>query len=169
MPKKLPAIKDMPRMFMHHFVVSRLEEIPFIVFSTFVLTFIVTRVYIHIAHNDLFNLTWLIDRVVINGIHIHHLNFGIIMLCFVGFWSLYNVNRQTHRRLAFVYGVALALTFDEFALWLKLEDDYYAQISFNAIVIIGGILMSIVYFPGFWKKMGATVKGTARFARRLFE
>lgn len=145
-----------------HLITSKLEEIPFVIFSSFLLTVLITRLYIQLTHKPGF--AFLIDNIYINGIHIHHLNFGIIILVIVGFWSLYDIQRTTHRALAVFYGIGLALTFDEFALWLHLQDNYYAQASYNAILLISGILLSIVYFPSYWRTMG---KGIMLFLRPI--
>src|SRR6202012_3393869 len=47
------------------------------------------------------------------------------------------------RLTATTYGVAAALTLDEFALWLDLHDDYWGQQgrkSIDAVAIFGGLL-----------------------------
>ncbi len=56
------------------------------------------------------------------------------------------------RKLAIMYGFGLGLTFDEFSLWLRLDDDYYARVSYEAIIVIIVILLNIVYFGDIWKK-----------------
>lgn len=140
--------------------ISKLEEIPFIIFLSFLITFVVSRTYVYITTHDILELTFLIDHIYINGVHVHHLNWGIFILAIVGFASLYNIQPIFHRKLAIFYGIGLGLTFDEFALWLKLEDDYYARISYEAIVIISLILLNIIYFPDFWKKRHVQVTST---------
>ncbi len=142
---------------------SRLEEIPFIVFLSFLITFVVSRSYVYITSHDILELKFLIDNVYIHGIHVHHLNFGIFILVITGFLALYDLRPVLHRRLAVLYGIGLGLTFDEFALWLKLKDDYYARISYEAIIIISLILLNIIYFPNFWKKRGTQVKQSGIF------
>jgi hypothetical protein len=61
------------------------------------------------------------------------------------------------------YGVASAMTLDEFALWLNLEDVYWAKQgrqSVDAVALFGGLL-SI----GIWG--GPFMVGVARELRRL--
>ncbi len=56
------------------------------------------------------------------GTHLHHLNYGIVLLAGVGAVLLFS--RPTGRWLsvtAILYGVGLALTFDEFGMWLHLN------------------------------------------------
>lgn len=145
------------RSLVERIVISKLEEIPFIVFLSFLLTFVTARAYVYITNHDIMDLPFRFRYVFIKGVHIHHLNFGIIILVIVGFIALYDIRPGTHRRLAILYGIGLGLTFDEFALWLKLSDDYYARISYDAIIIISLILLNIIYFSNFWGRMGKRI------------
>lgn len=138
--------------------IQKQEEIPFIVLLSFLMTFVITRLYIYVTNHDIVELDFLISQVVINGVHIHHLNFGIVILSVVGFLSLYDRSRVAHRRLAVFYGIGLGLTFDEFALWFKLTSDYYSKITYDAIIIISLIFLNIIYFPGFWNRLGRPIK-----------
>jgi hypothetical protein len=84
------------------------------------------------------------------GRHIHHMTFGIIGLLGTAFaWNaqlglgIEGGNRWGSRVSATGYGVASALTLDEFALWLNLEDDYWTQQgreSIDAVAIFGSLL-----------------------------
>src|SRR5438132_11697816 len=74
------------------------------------------------------------------GTHLHHLSYGIVLLAGVGAVLLFH--RPTGRRLsatAILYGVGLALTFDEFGMWLHLNTDYWQRASFDAVVAIGSL------------------------------
>lgn len=143
---------------------SRLEEIPFIILMSFLLSFTITRAYVYLTSHDILEIPAQLEFVQVRGTHVHHLSFGIFILAIAGFWSLYDVKPMIHRRLAVFYGIGLGLTFDEFALWLRLKDDYTARITYDAIIIITLLLLNIIYFPGFWKKMGGAMvrlyKGT---------
>jgi hypothetical protein len=84
------------------------------------------------------------------GRHIHHMTFGIIGLLGTGFaWNSQiglgtpGANRWGSRFSAVGYGIAAALTLDEFALWLNLEDDYWTtqgRESIDAVAIFGSLL-----------------------------
>jgi hypothetical protein len=78
------------------------------------------------------------------GLHIHHLVYGIILLLVVGYLAI-GFDRDAWRTpLAVAYGVAAALTLDEFALWLRLEDVYWAREgreSVDAIVLAGAVFL----------------------------
>src|SRR5205809_8067414 len=72
------------------------------------------------------------------GTHLHHLNYGIFLLAAVGAVLLFR--RPTGRWLsatAILYGVGLALTFDEFGMWLHLNAAYWQRASFDAVVVVG--------------------------------
>jgi hypothetical protein len=146
------------KLLMQRLIIAKRQEIPFIVFAAFLLTFVVARLYVYLTNSDIMSVPFLIGgSLIIRGIHIHHLNWGIFILAITGFLSLYDVRPRIHRILAVFYGIGLGLTFDEFALWLRLRDDYSARITFEAITIISLILLNLLYFPGFWKRMGRRI------------
>lgn len=148
-------------------IVSKLEEIPFIVFLSFLCTFVLARSYVYVTQKDIINHPLFLEAVYIKGLHIHHLNFGIILLAITGFISLYDLSPTVHRQIAILYGIGLALTFDEFALWLKLQDDYNARITYDAITIICVILLNIIYFPSFWHRRGKQITSTYQKLKKL--
>jgi len=84
------------------------------------------------------------------GKHIHHSTFGILGLLSIGFLWTHQVftghddpPRWGSRVTAASYGIASALTLDEFSLWLDLRDDYWSRQgrkSIDAVAIFGGIL-----------------------------
>ena len=65
------------------------------------------------------------------------------------------------------YGVAAALTLDEFALWLDLHDDYWdkqGRKSIDAVAIFGGLLAIGVAGRGALKELGLLPKALERWA-----
>ncbi len=85
------------------------------------------------------------------GKHIHHSTFGILGLLATGYVWAYqfaigtspHAHRWSSRVSAGTYGIAAALTLDEFALWLDLKDDYWdkqGRKSIDAVVLFGGAL-----------------------------
>lgn len=145
--------------------VSRLEEIPFIVFTSFLTTFAVARSYVYLTQKDLLAHPLFIEAVYFKGIHVHHLNFGIIILAITGFIALYDLRPHIHRMTAILYGIGLALTFDEFALWFLLEDEYWARVTYDVILSITLIFLNIMYFPSFWRRQGRFIKRFLRTVR----
>ena len=94
--------------------------------------------------------------VYIRGTHIHHLVWGILLLLAVGFCWLIEVGTGARassllasRLMSLLYGVAAALTLDEFALWLNVEEGVYWThrdlASLDAVILFGTAL-----FIGIW-------------------
>src|SRR5215208_6771986 len=81
------------------------------------------------------------------GLHVHHLVFGIVLLLFAGFALALQPNSPWLEIVAATFGIGAGLTLDEYALWLHLEDVYWAEEgrrSVDAVVIaalIGGLLV----------------------------
>jgi len=88
------------------------------------------------------------------GTHIHHSTFGILGLLGIGFLWTQRIwigedapPRWGSRTTAAAYGIAAALTLDEFALWLDLHDDYWdaqGRKSIDAVAIFAGVLSASV-------------------------
>jgi len=94
------------------------------------------------------------------GRHIHHMTFGITGLLTVGYLWLLEIgtkeDRRSSRVTSIVYGAGAALTLDEFALWLNLEDDYWTKQgreSIDAVVLFGSLLSLSVLGKGFLKDL----------------
>jgi len=80
--------------------------------------------------------------------HIHHLNYGIFILSGVGAYLIFvRPDSRGLARAAILYGVGLALTFDEFGMWLHLDDIYWQRGSFDAMVLITAILGLLIAAP----------------------
>ncbi len=116
------------------------------VFCAFLVTFIVARTLVLLimsrAVPDLF--------VHVGGTHVHHLNYGIFLLAGVGAYLI--LQRPAGRSLgiaAIVYGIGLALTFDEFGMWLHLGGGYWQRASFDAVVVVAAVLGLIGVAPSF--------------------
>jgi hypothetical protein len=57
----------------------------------------------------------------LGGTHVHHLNYGIFLLSTVAGVLLFaRLNDRQRSVCALAYGVGMALTFDEFGMWLHL-------------------------------------------------
>jgi hypothetical protein len=84
----------------------------------------------------------------IKGVHVHHLNYGILILAFVGAYCLLKKN-YSKPNISVVYGIGLGLTFDEFGMWLMLQDNYWIRQSYDAIIAISAALVIAVYMT--WK------------------
>lgn len=110
----------------------------------FLFTFIVSRVLVFLIVSrripDLY--------LHLGGTHVHHLNYGIFLLSAVGAYLLFaqpNVRRLP--LIAALYGVGLALTFDEFGMWVHLGGSYWQRASFDAVVVIAALLGLVAARP----------------------
>ena len=95
-----------------------------------------------------------------SGRHIHHMTFGIVGLLVVGYLWLMEIGivegRLASRATALAYGSGAALTLDEFALWLNLEDDYWTsqgRESIDAVVLFGSLLALSAMGRGFLREL----------------
>ena len=71
------------------------------------------------------------------GTHVHHLNYGIFLLCIVsGLLLFFQVSERERWWSAAAYGFGLALTFDEFGMWLHLGGGYWQRASFDAVIVV---------------------------------
>ena len=119
----------------------------FIASVSFLVTFLGVRILVRlIAHNE-GPFQW----VMVRGLHIHHLVWGILILLLVGYGWLLDLGRSHSplsiffsRLMSVSYGVGAALTLDEFALWLHLEPDAYwsrtGRLSIDAVIFFGAVL-----------------------------
>jgi hypothetical protein len=97
-------------------------------------------------------VSWWPGNVSPGGLHIHHLVFGIVLMMFSGFLNfVIEPPSPWFEILAGIFGVGVGLTLDEFALWLYLDDVYWAdegRSSVDAVVfaaiIGGGVIVGFV-------------------------
>jgi len=145
----------------HHF--SRLDlgrRVAIRALVAFLITFGVLRVITAIIHFELFPHGPFRNLVTRSGLHIHHLFWGILLLMLTGFVALATRAPKWHLRIAIVFGVALALTLDEFALWLRLADVYWSPEgveSVKAAACAAALLALYAYGMPFWHAMARDV------------
>lgn len=108
----------------------------------FILTFIAARTMVFlIMARRVPNL-----YLFLHDTHVHHLNYGIFLLAAVGAYLLFRApSGAAARRAAFAYGIAMALTFDEFGMWLHLGGSYWQRASIDATVVVAAVLALLAY------------------------
>jgi hypothetical protein len=78
------------------------------------------------------------------GVHLHHLVFGIVTMMVAGTISFAGFTTSPWYEIcAFLFGIGIGLTLDEFALWVYLDDVYWAEegrSSIDAAVIATGLM-----------------------------
>jgi hypothetical protein len=104
--------------------------------------------------------------ISLQGRHIHHLVWGILLLMTVGYLWLLQIGSEgwMGRLTGMIFGVAAALTLDEFALWLNLRDVYWereGRESFEAMAAFGSLLALGIFGRSFFH-------GIARELGKLF-
>lgn len=114
----------------------------------FLITFAVLRAITAIIHFELLPHGPFHDIVTKSGLHIHHLFWGILLLMVTGFVALATRDPTWHLRIALVFGIALGLTVDEFAMWLRLADVYWSPEGVESIKA-GAIAAAFLALYGF--------------------
>lgn len=133
-------------------VVDRGDEPPFWMLIGFLSGLIGARVIVHfiIRYHLEKELCALVVGAGPNPMHIHHFNYGLLMVAAVGLAALSPWARKLLRTLAYLFGLGCGLTFDEFALFWHLKPDYYQGLSLITATIAGVVLLQIAYFRAFW-------------------
>lgn len=153
-------------LYRQHFRDSRRERL-FLSSLAFFIAFGVVRAIAYSIHQEIGPLR----NVYIHGTHVHHLVFGICLLLIVGYLWLAQVgtgmnstSRWVSSITAILYGIGAALTLDEFALWLNLEDVYWTgegRESVDAVILFGALLSVGLQAISF-------LRALSRYRMRLF-
>jgi hypothetical protein len=110
----------------------------------FALTFIISRMVVFLIMSDSIPNMFL----YMQGTHVHHLNYGIFLLAAVGGYAIFRrPDGRPAEFTALAYGFAMALTFDEFGMWLHLGGSYWQRASVDAVIIVAAIIGLIAYAP----------------------
>lgn len=115
----------------------RSDELARLALFAFIVTFIAARVLVLLIMSRRIPNLYLF----LGTTHVHHLNYGIFLLAAVGAWLLlWHQGHRSMRIAAAAYGVAMALTFDEFGMWLHLGGSYWQRASIDAVVVVAAVL-----------------------------
>jgi hypothetical protein len=136
-------------------IVERGRSEGFLIAIAFLVTSLMVRGITHAIKDQRF--TFLFHNMSSGGgMHIHHFVYGILALLVVGFVSIrfHPDGLWSRRALAIGYGIAAALTLDEFAIWLRLADVYWSpqgRESVYALVLAGAVFFVGLEGIGFWR------------------
>ena len=128
------------------------KELHFLVLMAFVLSFGFIRTSAHMIKAQV--SWWPGDVETKSGTHVHHLVWGILLLMSMGYLGITFVHESPWAELVAIgFGIGLGLTLDEFALWLNLEDVYWApkgRQSIDAVIVTGSLLALSLLGLQFW-------------------
>ena len=158
-PRRVAAL------YREHFQEPRRERL-FLSSVAFFATFAIVRGITHAIRRGIGPFR----NLSIGGRHLHHLVFGIAGLLGSGYLWLVQIGAGKRgqddalsRTTSMIYGSGSAITLDEFALWLNLEDVYWARQGRESVdaVVLFGALLSI----GLWGR--PFFRALIREARRI--
>ncbi len=128
------------------------EQGLFLVFAGFILSFAFIRMSTRLMRSP--RVSWWPGSVVSDsGVHLHHLVFGIVTMMAAGTLGFAALGASPWTEIcAFAFGVGAGLTIDEFALWVYLDDVYWAEegrssIDATVIAAAGMVLLLLGFTP----------------------
>src|SRR5258708_24750014 len=162
------GFRRLARIYLHHLARDPRRERLFLASLAFVVTFGLIRGLVYSIRYNIGPF----HNVSVGGTHVHHLVWGILLLLVTGYASLveFGTRRSAYNALsrltAVGFGVGAALTLDEFALWLSLQDVYWerqGRQSVDAVVIFGALMLVGVFgkdlFRALAHELGEVMRG----------
>jgi hypothetical protein len=126
---------------------SHHEQAVFLVLVGFLASFAFIRMSTRIIRSE--SVSWWPGNIESeSGLHLHHLVFGIVTMMVMGTLGFFADGRTPLTEIcALGFGIGVGLTIDEFALWVHLEDVYWAdqgRSSIDATVIAAALMLLVV-------------------------
>ena len=123
------------------------EQAVFLVLVGFLGSFAFIRMSTRIIRSE--SISWWPGNIESDsGVHLHHLVFGIVTMMVAGTLGFATDGRTPFIEIcALGFGIGVGLTIDEYALWVHLEDVYWAEegrSSVDATVIAASLMLLIV-------------------------
>jgi hypothetical protein len=152
------VVRTGPRAMFGRLVVQQGAEPPFWMLVGFIVSLGLARLtvflilHFHLEH-QLFALVK--DPNDPNPMHVHHFNYGLVLVGLAGLAALFPFGRRALRILALAFGFGCGLVFDEFALFWNLNPEYAQTASLVAAAVAAATLVQLVWFRRFW---GALVR-----------
>ncbi|HEY6145264.1 MAG TPA: hypothetical protein VIV13_03230 [Solirubrobacterales bacterium] len=146
----------------------------YLVLIGFILSFAFIRMSTRLMRSP--KVPWWPGSIVSDsGVHLHHLVFGIVTMMVAGAGGFAAFGNSPWTEIcAFAFGVGAGLTIDEFALWVYLDDVYWAEegrSSIDATVLAAAaMLLALLGFTPFTIEDGSieSILGTALSALVVF-
>jgi CRP-like cAMP-binding protein len=146
-------VRTGPRAMFRRLVVQQGAEPPFWMLVGFVVSLGLARLtvafilHFHLEHQLFALVKGATDP---NPMHVHHFNYGLVLIGVSGLAALFPFGRRALRVLALAFGFGCGLVFDEFALFWNLNPEYAQTASLVAAAAAAGVLVQLVWFRQFW-------------------
>ena len=131
-------------------LVDNNQQALFLMLVGFLGSFIFIRISTRIMRSD--KVSWWPGSVVSeSGVHVHHLVFGIVTMMAAGTAAFATLGYSPWFEVfAFIFGIGVGLTIDEFALWVHLDDVYWAEEGRRSIdaTVIAVLCIALIMFGG---------------------
>jgi hypothetical protein len=142
---------DITRAYDHH-IQAPGKETHFLILLAFICSFGFIRTSAHMIRAQ---VSWWPGNVETKGgTHVHHLVWGILLLLSMGYVGIStDLESPWFEFVAIAFGIGMGLTMDEFALWLNLQDVYWAdkgRQSIDAVVVTTALLVIALLGLEFW-------------------
>lgn len=134
-----------------------------LVLVSFLLTFGITRAITHLQKAGLLPNQH-------GAVHIHHLVPGIFLLLISGYLGIsFWTKKKIRLIVAILFGIGAALTIDEFALWLYLQDVYWEKQGRDSVdaIIITATILAIAYLLSSIQSHKTVIKIKSWFMSKL--
>ncbi len=129
-------------------LVENNQQAVFLMLVGFLGSFIFIRISTRIMRSD--KVSWWPGSVVSEGgVHVHHLVFGIVTMMAAGTAAFATLGYSPWFEVfALLFGIGMGLTIDEFALWVHLEDVYWAEEGRRSIdaTVIAVVVVALIMF-----------------------
>ncbi len=121
------------------------ERVPLLVLVSLLLSFAFIRMSTRLMRSP--KVPWWPGSIKSGELHLHHLVFGIVLVLVSGFLALsVEIGSPWIEVVAVMFGIGAGLTLDEYALWLHLEDVYWAEEGRRSVdaVVIAAVFAGLV-------------------------
>lgn len=143
---------------------------PFLVSISFLLSFLASRIWVITLAADQPSTqpTSVGKNLILGGYHIHHITYGIILISIAAWLSINYWSRSIIRISSILYGIGLGFIVDELGFIIGGIEPYTADREvFYIAVFIFGFLLSVVYFPSFYRSIKRDIRRWERIIFRL--
>jgi len=111
-------------------------------FGPIILGFLFTVAFFRLTFFLIYSFGWSKPGIVINGIHIHHFLFGILLLFLVTILAIHQ--KFSQKSLYFILGISIGLIVDELPYLITLDDSKNPSLISPVIIVL--ILFSGWFF-----------------------